>query len=776
MESKSNEYQLRQGDKVYIFSTSLIQNGVRMSCKSEAGKNFSRDFSVFDINAIDPIFSEVQNEEEPVKLIDKSLSVLKVGVTEDVGIIRIIFYIAEKGGMMHQFEIAQDESGNSSSKNNDNLQAVTNVAFEGTTVPKTFHTINYTNNDFNSYDQSYLNPPNITPVYDNFVTDANFNANDYLSQYQASGGVETYNHNNQYLQSDFGTTGTTDFGGFNTYLPSNDYNYNSYEYTSNQYTTTTTTGNNDFSSGFDNAYQKSGTTFDMNSLNNLTNNENSQPIESYTQQTYQNYETTDYSKNIDNILSTITSTDDLVKNNFESPTKANTIIKTTIEKRSYNTQISPDIPTKRESIQSLLSNNEIELHKLKMQIAEAEALKNQLSELEPIKREIQQMEALKRQLSELNVLRAKIAKLLNVNQYNSLIIKEESNKNNTTFKLYKIYNPVKSDYTQIKKPITTYNKDTKNISIDQHKNNTMIQTKITKTNTKNNKYRDRRGDNDVLKQKVQIKIETKIDKSKYKITPVIHESPNNYRTTKMLKKTEEADINDFNLFRNFKNKYLLKQLFNYLQKEKLLNIIRYNKEIQNRLEININDYIKCSKIEIEIILWEGKKYPPFYFINVNKEDEPYFHFYFDDNEKEIKKHTLNDEDKVNKIKVIIDHEVKSLKKLFYLCYYNKKITFKKFYRNNIKDMSYMFGECQGLIELDLSNFNTNNATDMSGMFYNCPYIKVLNLTNFSTNKVNNMSRMFQGCKSLKQLDLSSFDTNNVTDMYLMFAFCQVQKT
>jgi hypothetical protein len=55
------------------------------------------------------------------------------------------------------------------------------------------------------------------------------------------------------------------------------------------------------------------------------------------------------------------------------------------------------------------------------------------------------------------------------------------------------------------------------------------------------------------------------------------------------------------------------------------------------LEININDYIKCSIIEIEIILWEGEKYFPFYFINFNKEDEPYFHIYFDDREKEIKK-------------------------------------------------------------------------------------------------------------------------------------------
>ena len=58
------------------------------------------------------------------------------------------------------------------------------------------------------------------------------------------------------------------------------------------------------------------------------------------------------------------------------------------------------------------------------------------------------------------------------------------------------------------------------------------------------------------------------------------------------------------------------EIFSYLKKEKSLNIIRYNKGIQNIMEININDYIKRSKIEIEIILREGKNYLPFDFINV----------------------------------------------------------------------------------------------------------------------------------------------------------------
>ena len=409
MESMANEYQLRQGNKVYVFSTSLIKNAIRMSCKNAQGKNFTRDFSVSDINAIDPIFSEVQNEDEAIKLIDKSLSVHKVGVAEDIGLIRIIFYISNKGRIVRQFEIYLDESGNSSSQNNlnndNNLQTATNDTYAGLSsesLPQTFDTANYTNSDLNSYDQqSYLNPPNITPVYDNSAIDSNFNTNDYLSQYQTSGGVETYNQsdnlgtflgqdNNQYLQSDFGTTDTTNFGGFNTYVPSNNYNYNSYEYTSNKYTTTTT-GNNDFSSGFDNTYPTSGTTFDINSLNDL-NNQYSQPLESYSQNTYQPYETTDYSKNINDALPTITPADDLETNDLVSPTQANN---TSTETRTYKSETSPiinqqitkttrqyqstSVPVqKRESIQPLLNKNEIELQKLKMQLDEKRSFKKSI--------------------------------------------------------------------------------------------------------------------------------------------------------------------------------------------------------------------------------------------------------------------------------------------------------------------------------------------------------------------------------------------------------------
>jgi len=334
-------------------------------------------------------------------------------------------------------------------------------------------------------------------------------------------------------------------------------------------------------------------------------------------------------------------------------------------------------------------------------------------------------------------------KIINVNQKNYLNTKKEINENNTTSCLYKINNPVQIQYNHISSYIKVENNDEKN----------------------------------ALKQKEKTKLERKKDINEYKRPIVINKSQINTKpiqarvnATKVLKNNKDSNNN--NLLRNIKSKYLLMEIFNYLKQEKSLNIIRYNKGIQNRLEINRNDYIKCSKIEIEIILWEGKRDLPYSFINVNKEDEQYFHVYFDDNEKEIKKYSLGTEEKVNKIKIIIYYGVKSLKKLFYLCYKNKKITFKKFNIYDITDMNQMFGECAGLIELNLSNFYTNNVTDMSCMFINCQALNELNLTNFNTNKVKDMSRMFQGCSRLKELNLSNFNTDNVTNMLLMFAFCE----
>ena len=226
------------------------------------------------------------------------------------------------------------------------------------------------------------------------------------------------------------------------------------------------------------------------------------------------------------------------------------------------------------------------------------------------------------------------------------------------------------------------------------------------------------------------------------------------------------------IFENLKNDYFLMKVFDILPKNKSLKIIKYNKNIQKRIDININSYKeyleKYSPIEIEIIPAINKFGN---FINFNKEDEIYYHIYFNDNKEEIKRNYLNKDDKVEKIKIIIDYQIKSFSELFGFCKLNEFIYFKKFYRSNINNMCKMFYFCEDLKGLNLKNFSTNNVIDMSAMFYYCSSIEELNLSSFNTNNVKDMSFMFYFCSSLKELNLKNFNTNNVTNMHNMFAGC-----
>ena len=224
---------------------------------------------------------------------------------------------------------------------------------------------------------------------------------------------------------------------------------------------------------------------------------------------------------------------------------------------------------------------------------------------------------------------------------------------------------------------------------------------------------------------------------------------------------EERNKN-FNLI---KSKFILKKIFNNIQNNNILKIIKYNKNLQNRLGFGIDDYKEYGKIIIELEFIRKRGYNlcdiSNYFINSEKYDKSYFHIYFDNNKKEIKRNYITLFERIKKIKIIIDYNVESLDNLFLGCGNIRKISFSKFERKNITNMSCMFYGCSSLKELNLSNFKTDNVTNMSYMFYGCSSLKELNLSNFKTNKVTNMSYMFCGCSSLYKLDISNFNTDNL---------------
>ena len=237
-------------------------------------------------------------------------------------------------------------------------------------------------------------------------------------------------------------------------------------------------------------------------------------------------------------------------------------------------------------------------------------------------------------------------------------------------------------------------------------------------------------------------------------------------------KIEKNQIKSMDKFNNLKADYFLEKVFNNLETKKSLYILKYNKVIKNRLNININDYKKYSEkyssieIEIKAVNNEYDK-----FINYKNEDEKYYHIYFDNKKEEIKRNYINEDEDIKIIKIKIDYQVESFERLFEYCDCIESIYFKKFSRNKINNMSFMFSDCSSLKELKFNNFKTINVINMCAMFNKCSSLTELNLNNFNTTNVANMSAMFSDCLSLKELNINNFNTTNLKYAISMFHKC-----
>ena len=170
------------------------------------------------------------------------------------------------------------------------------------------------------------------------------------------------------------------------------------------------------------------------------------------------------------------------------------------------------------------------------------------------------------------------------------------------------------------------------------------------------------------------------------------------------------------MLENINSEYILKRIAEYTSEGVNLKLIKYNKKLQNKMHLSIDNYKKYNQIEIEIIpIDELKKTDKYKFIN-RIEDKSLYHIYFNEEKEEIDRDYITSEDKIIKIRIIIDMEVTSLKELFYKCICIKEIKIINFNRINIIDMNKMFYGCTNLIKLDMLNFKTNNVTNISSMF------------------------------------------------------------
>ena len=97
-------------------------------------------------------------------------------------------------------------------------------------------------------------------------------------------------------------------------------------------------------------------------------------------------------------------------------------------------------------------------------------------------------------------------------------------------------------------------------------------------------------------------------------------------------KTEFNKIKSKDILKNLKSDYFFIKLFDLLLKKKSLEIIKYNKNLKNRMNISATDYKEYSEIysSIEIeIKFAFNKYGDI--INIKKENAEFYHIYFNDN-------------------------------------------------------------------------------------------------------------------------------------------------
>ena len=261
------------------------------------------------------------------------------------------------------------------------------------------------------------------------------------------------------------------------------------------------------------------------------------------------------------------------------------------------------------------------------------------------------------------------------------------------------------------------------------------------------------------------------------------------------------------MFANIKSVYILRFILKeHLRKKSYFKLAQYNKTLQKKLEINLKTYKedykrRYNRIELELIPMSTIEPDINHFFIRRKEKKEYYHIYFNnDKNDEINRSYITCKDiyidKVDKIIIKIDMELKSIaglftdctvikeikftkfnredftdfKELFYGCINLDKLDITKFKTSNVKNMNWMFARCESLKELNILNFNTSKVTEMMCLFSGCYFLRDLKF-NFNTKKVTNMRSMFYKCKSLTELDLSSFNTKRVEYFNEMFYEC-----
>ena len=204
MEKNTSTYKLEQNGKVYMFSTSLVGDNIRLSCKNSSSpknKRYSRDFTIENLRKLDKLFNVLKTPIQAIQYIDEALRQQKVGVTEENNGIKITFYITTKG-ITNQIDIPLGDMNSMMNTSNGNEYLYQNEKIENYEINNTPQEINYEqyfqnveynqdiqntpieNIDYNQYNTTNIEPnTNIYTPEQNYQENTNteFDVNKYFS-------------------------------------------------------------------------------------------------------------------------------------------------------------------------------------------------------------------------------------------------------------------------------------------------------------------------------------------------------------------------------------------------------------------------------------------------------------------------------------------------------------------------------------------------------------------------------------------------------------------
>ena len=465
METHVKSYKLNLNNKEYILTIGLVGNSIRISCKNalDGSQNFSRDFTLYELQELDEIFRNINSPLEAVNYLDKALGNQKVGISETDNNLKVNFFITTQG------------TGDNLTFGLQNANQY-NTQINTYTVETTGMNLATDQNAYGNYDSTNIlqNTEYTTDVttnqYSTGFTDQyqNIETSNYTSQYGDNLGADIlsqYQTGTQDLTSQYVTEDIT-----NQY--STDYQNITNQYTGeatnivDQYTTGVeqySGDNQDYSSYFNDnqaqnyvqSYNTTNTTVEttnyiqpsveiekpyMPQVDDI--NKNIQSSNKYYQKTTTTTKTTNVnlpkseSQKVFSIpLPLIKNEQDLLRQT-QNEQKIVQLEGTTNSLKDQNQLIHDKLKALAGQLNSCRTqislvgknNDNIELNNLraenraiKQQLAELNQLRNdaaevrflrsQIKELDPLRRKAAEMEYLKGQLEELNILRRKVAEL-----------------------------------------------------------------------------------------------------------------------------------------------------------------------------------------------------------------------------------------------------------------------------------------------------------------------------------------------------------------------------